>query len=86
MLRAELRQRLVISGALGVVIGLGIGAALTRLAVATVRAAGSVAIPNPPIVTVAPWVSFGLWAVAAGAVLTIVAWVATRTIVGRAPR
>ncbi len=82
-LRAELRMRLVLAGAIGVVVGLAIGVLLTRLAVATVRSAGTVAVPRPPIVTVAPWAELAAWGVIAGAALTAVAWLATRMVVGR---
>ena len=53
--RNELRMRLMVAAVLGVVVGLATGVILTRLAVATVRAAGTVAVPRPPVVTVAPW-------------------------------
>ena len=67
----------------GVVVGLAIGVLLTRLAVATVRSAGTVAVPRPPIVTVAPWAELAAWGVIAGAALAAVAWLATRMVVGR---
>ena len=64
-MRRELRLRLMLAGVLGVVRGLAIGVVLTRLAVATVRAAGTVAVPGPPVVTVAPWVQLALWGLVA---------------------
>ena len=82
-LRAELRMRLVLAGVIGVVVGLAIGVLLTRLAVAAVRSAGTVAVPRPPIVTVAPWAELAAWGVIAGAALAAVAWLVTRTVVGR---
>jgi hypothetical protein len=85
-LRAELGQRVALAGALGVIVGVGIGALLTRLAVAAVKAAGTVPNPNPPIVTVAPWASLAVWGAVAGAVLVIVAWLATLTAVRGGPR
>jgi hypothetical protein len=51
--------------------------------VATVRAAGTVAVPQPPLVTVAPWGELALWSLVALAALGAAAWVATRSIVGR---
>ncbi|HEY6294355.1 MAG TPA: hypothetical protein VIX15_01725, partial [Streptosporangiaceae bacterium] len=49
-LRVELRTRLALASGLGVIAGLGISVLLTRLAVASVRAAGTVADPHPPVV------------------------------------
>lgn len=83
MLRSELRLRLVLAGVVGVVVGLGIGLLLTRLAVSTVRAAGTVANPEPPIVTVAPWGMLALWGALACCVLAGVVWLATRQIAVR---
>ena len=60
-LRAELRVRLALASLLGVVVGLGIAVLLTRLAVASVRAAGAVADPSPPVVTVVPWAALAAW-------------------------
>jgi hypothetical protein len=81
--RRELRIRLMLAAVLGVAVGLAIGVILTRLAVATVRAAGTVAVPRPPLVTVAPWGELALWSLVALAALGAAAWVATRSIVGR---
>jgi hypothetical protein len=83
ILRAELQLRLVFAGVLGVVSGLAIGALLTRLAVAAVKAAGTVANPNPPVITVAPWLTLVAWGALSAAVLLAVAWMATRRMVGR---
>jgi hypothetical protein len=82
-LRAELRLRLALAAAIGVVVGLGIGLLLTRLAVTTVRAAGAVAVPQPPLVTVAPWAQLLLWGAAALALLAGVGWMAARALSGR---
>jgi ABC-type antimicrobial peptide transport system permease subunit len=81
-LRAELRVRLALVGVLGVVTGLGIAALLTRLAVASVRAAGTVASPRPPVVTVVPWAALAAWGAGAFAVLALAGWLATRALVG----
>jgi hypothetical protein len=87
-LRAELRFRLALVSALGVVVGLGIAALLTRLAVASVRAAGTVANPRPPVVTVVPWAALAAWGAGTFAVLALAGWLATRALVrsGRADR
>jgi hypothetical protein len=81
-LRAELRVRLALVGVLGVVVGLGIAALLTRLAVASVRAAGAVANPRPPVVTVVPWAALGAWGAGTFAVLALAGWLATRALIG----
>ena len=60
-LRRELRLRLLLAGVLGTVVGLGVAVLLTRLAVASVRAAGTVAVPRPGLVTVAPWGELAVW-------------------------
>jgi hypothetical protein len=56
---------------------------LTLLAVATVRAAGAVAVPEPPLVTVAPWGQLLLWTAAALAVLAVASSLAARALAGR---
>ncbi len=81
-LRAELRVRLALASVLGVVVGLGIAALLTRLAVASVRAAGAVANPRPPLVTVVPWAALTAWGAGAFAVLALAGWLATRALIG----
>jgi hypothetical protein len=68
---------MVLAGMLGVLAGFAIGVLLTRLAVATVRAAGTVAVPRPAIVTVAPWAELVAWALLACAALACAAWLAT---------
>lgn len=56
---------------------------LTRLAVAAVRAAGAVAVPDPPLVTVAPWGQLALIAIAGTAVFAAVSWLAAGAAIGR---
>jgi hypothetical protein len=80
-LRAELRVRLALASAAGVAIGLGIAMLLTRLAVAGVRAAGTVANPSPPVVTVVPWGELAAWGVGTLAALAFAGWLATRTMI-----
>jgi hypothetical protein len=77
-LRRELRLRLLLAGALGTVLGLAVAVLLTRLAVATVRAAGTVAVPQPPLVPVAPWSQLAAWGLVAMAALAATSWVASR--------
>jgi hypothetical protein len=81
-LRAEVRVRLALVSALGVVVGLGIAALLTRLAVASVRAAGTVADPRPPVVAVVPWAALAAWGAGTFAVLALAGWLATRALLG----
>jgi hypothetical protein len=90
-LRAELRVRLALASLLGVIAGLGIAVLLTRLAVASVRAAGTVADPRPPVVTVVPWAALVAGAAGTFAVLALAGVLATRALIGgerpgRAPR
>jgi hypothetical protein len=73
-LRAELRVRLALASGLGVIAGLGIAVLLTRLAVASVRAAGTVADPRPPVVTVVPWAALAAWGTGTLAVLALAGW------------
>jgi hypothetical protein len=65
------------AGTLGTVIGFVLAAVLTRLVLAAVRAAGTVAVPDPPLVAIAPWGALGLLALAAIAVFALVGGVAT---------
>jgi len=81
-LRAELRVRLALVSVLGVIAGLGIAVLLTRLAVASVRAAGTVASPRPPVVTVVPWAALAAWGAGTFAVLALTGWLATRALIG----
>jgi len=80
-LRAELRVRLALASVLGVVVGLGIAVLLTRLAVASVRGAGDVADPRPPVVTVVPWAALAAWGAGTFAMLAFAGWLATRSVV-----
>ena len=80
-LRAELRVRLALASVLGVVVGLGIAVLLTRLAVASVRAAGAVADPRPPVLTVVPWAALAAWGAGTFAMLAFAGWLATRSVV-----
>jgi hypothetical protein len=77
-LRAELRVRLALASLLGVITGLGVAVLLTRLAVASVRGAGTVADPSPPVVTVVPWAALAAWSVGTFAVLTLAGWLVPR--------
>jgi hypothetical protein len=81
-LRAELRVRLALASVLGVLAGLGLALLLTRLAVASVRAAGAVANPRPPLVTVVPWPALAAWGAGAFAMLALASWLATRALIG----
>jgi hypothetical protein len=67
--------------AFGVCVGGALALLLTRLAVAVVRA-GTVAVPQPPLVTVAPWLELVGWMLAAIAALGLTSWLASR-LVGR---
>jgi hypothetical protein len=71
---------MLLAAGLGVAVGTILAAVLTRLAVATVRAAGIVADPRPPLVTVAPWLQLGVWALVALGALSLASVVATRAV------
>jgi hypothetical protein len=77
-LRAELRVRLALASLLGVIVGLGIAVLLTRLAVASVRGAGAVADPRPPVVTVVPWAALTVWSLGTFTVLMLAGWLVPR--------
>jgi hypothetical protein len=81
-LRAELRLRLALASMLGVVVGLGVAVLLTRLAVVSVRAAGTVADPSPSVVTVVPWAALAAWGAGTFAVLALAGWLSTRALIG----
>ncbi len=85
-LRAELRVRLALASVLGVIAGLGLAVLLTRLAVASVRAAGTVADPSPPVVTVVPWAELAAWGAGTLAVLALAGALATRALIGSVVR
>jgi hypothetical protein len=76
-LRRELRARVLAAGTLGIAGGMMLAAVLTRLVVGAVHAAGTVAVPDPPLVAIAPWGELGLLALAAIAVFALVGAVAT---------
>lgn len=82
-IRADLQLRLALASTLGVCFGLVIAVLLTRLAVASVRAAGTVADPQPPLVTVVPWVELAIWGAGVVAVLIAAGWLTTRLVIGR---
>ena len=62
---AELRLRIALAAALGVLAGLGDRGRADRLAVAAVRAGLGAGVPQPPLVTVAPWAELAGLAAAA---------------------
>lgn len=73
----ELRLRIVIAAALGLLAGFALAAALTRLAVAAVGSSDTLAPPRPPLVTVAPWEELVLLALAALAAFWLASWIVT---------
>jgi hypothetical protein len=79
--RRELAVRVLAAGVLGTLAGLALAGLLTHLVVGAVRAAGAVAVPDPPLVTVAPWAELALLALAAIGAFALVggaaAWVST---------
>jgi hypothetical protein len=77
-LRHELRLRMSFAAAFGVVAGLAIAALLTVLAVASVRAGITVGTPEPPLVTITPWMALVGWAAAALALLLVAGWLASQ--------
>jgi hypothetical protein len=76
-LRHERRARVLVAGTLGTIAGLALAAVLTRLVVGAVHAAGTVAVPDPPLVAIAPWGELGLLALAAIVAFALVGAVAT---------
>jgi hypothetical protein len=76
-LRRELALRLGLASAFGVCAGVVLAVLLTRLAVSAVRAAGTLAAPVPPLVTVAPAGQLALWAI--GVLAALVAATAAAT-------
>jgi hypothetical protein len=75
-LRRELRLRLALASALGVWPGLLIAVLIDRLAVATVGATES-GTPQPPLVTVVPWVELAGLGAAITALCLLLGWIAT---------
>jgi hypothetical protein len=76
-LARELRMRIVVAAALGLATGFALAAVLTRLAVAAVSSAATLAPPQPPLVTVAPWGVLVLLAAAALAIFWAASWIVT---------
>jgi hypothetical protein len=83
-LRRELALRVTIAAAAGVAAGLALAVVLTRLAVAAVRAAGTLATPRPPLVTVVPWGELLAWGVGSLAALVAAAALGAQTLRRRA--
>ncbi|MGZ4183010.1 MAG: hypothetical protein ACXVUL_20290 [Solirubrobacteraceae bacterium] len=75
-LRRELRLRLALASALGVWPGLVIAVLIDRLAVATVGASES-GTPQPPLVTVVPWVELLGLGAAITALCVLLGWMTT---------
>lgn len=82
-LARELRLRFLIAGVLGVLVGLVIALVLTRLAVASVQAADTVATAGPSLVTVTPAGQLAAWCLGALAALTAASLLATRSLAPR---
>ena len=76
--RAELRLRIGLAAALGVLAGLAIAVVLTVLALAAVRAGLGAGVPQPPLITVAPWAEL------AGLAATALVACAAASVVGTA--
>jgi hypothetical protein len=83
-LRTELRLRLAIAATAGVLLGIVLALVLTRFAVGAVRAAGSAATPEPPLITVVPVAELAAWALVVLAVLALATLLATRRVGRRA--
>jgi hypothetical protein len=83
-LRRELALRLATTATLGVAAGLVLAIVLTRLAVGSVKAAGTLASPQPPLVTVAPWGELLAFSALALLALGAAAAIATQTLRWRA--
>ena len=75
-LRFELRFRLLIATLVGVLGGGMLSLVLARLAVSTVRAAGTVMSPDPPVVAVTPAVML-VWELGVIVGLTLASWLVT---------
>ena len=82
-LARELRTRIIIAAVIGLSAGVAVAAGLTRLAVAAVSSAATLASPRPPLVTVAPWGELGLLALAALAAFWAASWIVTYAAIGR---
>ena len=77
-LRAELRVRLALVSVLGVIVGLGIAALLTRAGGRQRPRRGYCRRPRPPVMTVVPWAALAAWGVGTFAVLGLTGWLAPR--------
>lgn len=82
-LRRELRLRILLAAAIGVLAGTALAAALTRLAVRAVRAGATIETPRPPLVTVAPWGELALGALGLLAAVALASWLAATAVVAR---
>jgi hypothetical protein len=82
-LTTELRLRVALAAGLGLLAGFALAAILTRLAVAAVRTATTLAAPQPPLVTVTPWGELALLALAALVTVILSSWPAAASVVGR---
>ncbi len=78
-LRAELRARLLTTGAAGLIAGAGLALLLTRLALAAVHATGTLSPGAPPLVGVVPWSALGVGALLTFAGLVVAAGAGART-------
>ncbi len=76
-LARELRTRIIVAAVFGLIAGVAVAAGLTRLAVAAVSSAATLAPPRPPLVTVAPWGELGLLALGALAAFWVASWIVT---------
>jgi hypothetical protein len=82
-LRRELRLRILVAGGLGLGAGLALSVVLTRLAVASVQAAGTVVSPLPALVTVAPWGELALLGASSLLAFAAASLLATWSLLGR---
>jgi hypothetical protein len=82
-LARELRMRVVLAAVLGLAAGFALAAGLTRLAVAAVSSAATLAPPRPALVTVAPWGSLVLLALGALLLFWAASWIVTSPSVAR---
>ena len=86
-LKANVRLRAGLLAALGVLAGLILGVLLALLVVDALRASATSAAPLPPLVTVVPWLEWGVGAAAFGMVALAAVWALTRrAFAGPVPR
>jgi hypothetical protein len=81
-LRAQALQQLTLAGVIGVSLGVALAALLTLLAVAGVRAAGPVADPRPPLVSVVPWPALAAWGLGLVVLFLGSGWAITESLKG----